>query len=227
MKKYQTILFDIDDTLLDFQENERVSLENTFKELNINFNENIREKYIKINKKLWDKHERDIIDRQTIFTTRFSQLFKEIHIEADGLEVEKIYRQNLNSGIQLIDNAIETCKNLYKKYDLYIITNGFGKTQHIRLEKSGLNEFFKDVFISEEIGFQKPNIKFFEYVFKQIPNFKKENTLIVGDSLTTDIKGGINAKLDTCWFNRNFKQNETSLVPTYEINKLEQIYKIL
>lgn len=189
MKKYQIMLFDIDDTLLDFQANEKVSLENTFKQLNCNFNEDIRKRYIKINRELWDNHERELIDREAIFQTRFPQLFKELDIKADGLEAEKIYRENLNNGIQLINNAIEVCKDLYKKYDLYIITNGFGKTQHIRLKNSGLDIFFKDVFISEEIGFQKPNIKFFEYVSRKISNFNSNTTLIIGDSLTTDIQG--------------------------------------
>lgn len=112
-------------------------------------------------------------------------------------------------------------------YTLYIVTNGVSKTQDCRLWLSGLSSFFQDVFVSEDAGFPKPNQKYFDYVTKRIVNFKPENTLLIGDSLTSDIKGGNMAGIDTCWFNPHGLENKTNIIPNYIIYSLEQLFDIL
>lgn len=113
------------------------------------------------------------------------------------------------------------------EYDLYIVTNGVSETQDKRLRASGLQPFFKNVFVSEDTGFQKPMKEYFDFVFARIPSFSLEQGLIIGDSLSSDIRGGILAGMDTCWFNPKKKPNNTEIEPTYQIQKLEELYQIL
>lgn len=117
--------------------------------------------------------------------------------------------------------------NLKDDYELYIVTNGVSTTQDKRLKDAGLHPFFKDIFVSEATGFQKPMPEYFDYVFKRIPDLSVERSIIIGDSLSSDIKGGELAGLDTCWFNPYSLPNTTGCNPTYEIKKLEELYEIL
>src|SRR5690606_32564259 len=112
-------------------------------------------------------------------------------------------------------------------FQLYIVTNGVPETQYKRLKNAKLDHYFKHIFVSVEIGYQKPMKEFFDYVFERIPDVKLEETLIIGDSLSSDIQGGINAGIDTCWFNRNRKQNQSPFKPTYEIHDLKELYSII
>lgn len=130
------------------------------------------------------------MDRDQVVNTRFSLLFKEYGLEADGVLLEKKYRSFLEEGHQLIDGAFELIKSLRDQYDLYIVTNGVSKTQYKRLQASGLYPMFKGIFVSEDTGFQKPMKEYFDYVFERIPHFSVDQGLIIGDSLTADIEGG-------------------------------------
>lgn len=225
--KYKTLLFDADDTLLDFQANQYDALTNLFNKLGYEINDDLREKYNIVNHGLWRQYEEGHIPKEAVLNTRFSSFFETIGIHVDGKETEKLYRQNLNQGAQLIPGAIELCEKLYNTYDLYIVTNGERQTQEVRFKKSGLDKYFKDIFISEAIGYPKPNREFFDYVFNKIENFNKDNSLIIGDSLNSDIKGGINAGIDTCWYNPSRIINTIKATPTYEITTLEEIYEII
>ncbi len=159
--------------------------------------------------------------------TRFSTLFKELKKEIDGILFEQKYRNYLNEGHDLMVGAFDLVQELKDDYDLYIVTNGISKTQYRRLRDSGLYPLFKDIFVSEDTGFQKPMKAYFDYVFARIPNFSKEQTLIIGDSLTSDIKGGQLAGIATCWFNPGNKVNETGIEPDYQIQTLEELYQLL
>ncbi len=152
---------------------------------------------------------------------------KEYGQEVDGPLFEQNYRRYLEEGNQLIDGAFEFVQQLQSKYDLYIVTNGVSKTQEKRLRNSGLHSLFKDIFVSEDTGYQKPMKEYFDYVFARIPNFSVEKGLIIGDSLSADIKGGQLAGLDTCWFNPGRNSNQTGIVPTYEIQSFDELYEIL
>lgn len=227
LKKYRTLLFDVDDTLLDFGAAEREALRMLFEEQNIPLNPEIEAHYKKINQGLWQSFEEGKLDRDEVLNTRFLILFKAYDQEVDGALLEKSYRRYLEEGKQLVNGAFELITDLQNQYDLYIVTNGVSKTQYKRLLASGLHPLFKDIFVSEDTGFQKPMKEYFDYVFTRIPNFDVKQALIIGDSLSADIKGGQLAGLDTCWLNPEMKPNNIDIVPTYEIQKLEELYRIL
>lgn len=227
MNKYTTLLFDIDDTLLDFGAAEKVALRLLFEEHQLKLTQEIESHYRVINQGLWKQFEDGMIERSEVLNTRFSTLLKEYGHTVDGALLENSYRRYLEDGKQLVDGAIELVKNLQNLFDLYIVTNGDSLTQYKRLSASGLQPIFKDIFVSEDTGYQKPMKEYFDYVFERIPNFNVSTALIIGDSLNADIKGGQQAGLDTCWFNPHRKQNDLGLIPTYEIRKLDELYEIL
>lgn len=227
MKKYKTLLFDIDDTVLDFKATELYALESLFKKLELDFNDESVKKYQEVNHGLWSAFERGEIKREDIFKTRFSTLFTSYNKEIDVETIEKNYREFLNEGHFMIDGADDLLKNLSSKYDIYAATNGVSITQYKRLKDSNLIEFFKEIFVSEVVGYQKPQKEFFDHIFNNLTQSERESTLMIGDSLTADILGGNQAGIDTCWYNLNNIENTTGIIPTYEIRNLSELYNIL
>ncbi|WP_042462835.1 YjjG family noncanonical pyrimidine nucleotidase [Neobacillus dielmonensis] len=227
MKKYKTLLFDVDNTLLDFSAAEREALKSLFEEQKIALTSEMEQRYLEINQGLWKSFEEGKIDRDEVVNTRFSLLFKEHGKEVDGVFLEKRYRTYLDQGHQLVEGALELAASLQNEYDLYIVTNGVATTQDKRLRASGLYPLFKDIFVSETVGFQKPMKQYFDFVFAKIPNITLEKTIIIGDTLNSDIKGGYLAGIDTCWYNPEQKTNQTDIKPTYEIQNLKELYNIL
>lgn len=227
MKTYKYLFFDIDDTLLDFQATEKEALRALFAEQNMDLTAEDERRYKEINQGLWNAYENGKIDRDEVLNTRFSTFFMHYNLEFDGSLLERKYRSYLEQGHQLIDGAMDVILHLQPQYELYIVSNGVSKTQDRRLRDSGLYPYFKDIFVSEDTGFQKPMKEFFEYVFDRIPNYIPEQGLIIGDSLSADIKGGQISGLDTCWFNPLRKENQSGLSPTFEIQQLKEIHEIL
>jgi len=227
LSKYKTLFFDVDDTLLDFGAAEKQALRLLFEEQSFPLTEEMEAKYKTINQALWKSFEDGLLSRDEVVNTRFSLLFQEYGHQVDGAELDQKYRSHLEKGSQLVLGALEIVTELQGHYDLYIVTNGVSRTQQQRLLASGLRPIFKDVFVSEDTGYQKPMKQFFDYAFARIPNFSSEHGLIIGDSLSADIKGGQLAGLDTCWFNPNRKANHSDIVPTYEIQELQELRRIL
>ncbi|MCL2383558.1 MAG: YjjG family noncanonical pyrimidine nucleotidase [Oscillospiraceae bacterium] len=227
MKKYDVILLDADDTLLDFERTSTLILEKIFDKLGYEYTEKMQKEFKSINDFLWAEYQEGRMDIEEVLTTRFEKLFSVINVNVVGSEVEAMFRELLGHGHELIDGALDLCKKLSEEFDIYIVSNGIKKTQAQRLKDSGLIYTMKEVFVSESVGYQKPQIEFFEYVFKKIPNVPKSKMLVVGDSLSSDIKGGNRAGIDTCWYNPKKKSNNSDIAPTYEIQKLEELFDIL
>lgn len=227
MKRYQSLLFDADGTLLDFEATEKSALRNTFAKYQLPFNEEIEQTYTKLNQELWKAHERGEIDRHTLIYTRFGKLFDIFHFDADGIKFEDDYQLELGRGHDLIDHAMDVVTTLKKDYDLYIVTNGVVATQYSRLRDSGLDQHFKQIFVSEECGYQKPSKEYFDVVLNAIKPQNKEEVLIIGDSLSSDILGGNNAGIQTCWFNPKKLTPDHTLRIDHEIKDLRELYDIV
>jgi len=229
MKKkiVQTILFDVDDTLLNFGAWEIEALRSSFSESSYMLTEQIFSLYQEINHDLWRRFEKGEIDKKTIFDTRFVKLFQAVGISGDGVDFEQRYQMKLGAGVVLIEGAIEVLGYLQKKYDIYIVTNGVSKTQKSKLHLSKIEEYVKDIFISEDIGYNKPMREFYEYCFAHIGNIDKAKTIIIGDSLTSDMCGGENAGIVTCWYNPKERINDLGVQIDYEIKTLYELYEIL
>jgi 2-haloacid dehalogenase len=224
---YSTILFDADDTLFDFAACESEALRLAFKDFGYVLNEEIRANYAKINEDLWKQYEKGIIDKETVINQRFRILFDRFDIEGENEGFETVYQKLLGRQHILIDDAIQVLEYLYNKYDLFIVTNGIIETQRRRLHESGIERYVKRIFISEETGFQKPMKEYFDYCFDRIDDPKRDEAIIIGDSLSSDIKGGNNAGITTCWYNPKSLINTTDSRVDIEIKQLRELYEIL
>ncbi|WP_242850155.1 YjjG family noncanonical pyrimidine nucleotidase [Clostridium polynesiense] len=173
MAKFDIILFDADDTLLDFAKDEEQALTQTLIEYGIDCNDSIKERYKSINEALWKAFENGEVTKEDIQNIRFTKLFQELAIDKDGYKCNTDYLEALGYGSFLIPGAKEICGELRKMCRLYIVTNGISRTQYRRFNNSGINKFFTDIFVSEDSGYQKPQIEFFDYVFDKIGKLDK------------------------------------------------------
>ncbi len=225
-KAYKILLFDLDDTLLDFAANEADSLNQLFRRHGYAFTDDLFHLYNTVNKQLWTDYENGRITLETVLHTRFAATMAKLGVVVDGVEWEKQYRELLGNGTQQMDGALAVCQRLSGSHRLFVITNGITRTQRKRLKQSGLAEFFEAVFDSQTIGFQKPAKQFFDYVMSRIPGFNVRQALIIGDSLNTDIKGGLLAGIDTCWLNHKAQPESAEIPSTYTISRLTELYDI-
>lgn len=225
--KYTTVLLDADDTLLDFKRTEETALRETFLKYGLPYNDEIRAMYKTINHKLWAAFEEGAISKDQILARRFRNTFTQMGVKDELPGFEEEYQLALGRGGFLIPEAMEICRQLSAWCRLYIVTNGVEKTQNSRLDLSGLRPYLSDVFVSETTGFQKPQKEYFDYVFSRIPYFEKERTLMVGDSLNSDMKGGAGAGLDNCWYNPEKKPNYAGVPICYEITDLKELIDIV
>jgi 2-haloacid dehalogenase len=223
---YKILLFDLDDTLLDFGANEAESLTKLFQQHGYTFSDELFQVYNSVNKQLWADYENGKIVLEDVLNSRFSQTMLRLGQVVDGIEWENEYRELLGNGCQHMEGALEVCQSLSASHRLFVVTNGITRTQIKRLQQSGLYDFFEDIFDSQSIGFQKPSKQFFDYVMSHIKDFNKKEALIIGDSLNTDIKGGLLAGIDTCWMNRAAKKGSVDMQSTYTITSLVELYDI-
>ncbi|WP_265459341.1 YjjG family noncanonical pyrimidine nucleotidase [Enterococcus sp. HY326] len=225
--RYNTLLFDVDDTLLDFQATEKQALTKLFATEGLTLSPDLEEQYKTMNHGLWAAFERGGKTRDEVVNQRFGIFFEALGVRVDSVELENRYRKFLEEGHDLLGNSYQIVADLSTKADLYVVTNGVSQTQYRRLTDARLLPFFKEIFVSEDTGYQKPMKEYFDYVFARIPNLDKSDTVIIGDSLSSDIKGGIVAGIDTIWLNSKSEQASNEIHPTYTINQLESIYRIL
>ena len=227
MSKYTTILFDADATLFDFKHSEHDAVIDCLRFAGLPTTDSVVETYSKINDGYWKKLERGVVTKSELFVARWKDLIDHYGFDFDARIIADKYPERLAERGYLIDGAEDICKALYGRFRLYIVTNGFAKVQHGRFDKSPLRKYFADMFISEEVGAEKPSLEYFEAVFAKIPDFDKNKTIIIGDSLTSDIKGGIAAGLDTCWYNPQKKSAPDDMDITYIVNQLSEIEEIV
>jgi len=223
--RYDTLLFDADETLLDFLRSEKEAITETLAKFNIEPTEKTVALYSSINKGLWKALERKEITRAAIHTKRFEMLCESLEVKYDDT-MPMTYINTIAAKGYLLPGALEVCEKLSKNHRMYIITNGTKAIQKGRFACSNLTRFFEKVYISEDIGFNKPSKEYFDAVINDIPDFCVEKTLVIGDSLTSDIAGGIGAGIDVCWYNPNGAQAPTDMNINYVISSLEELYDI-
>jgi len=221
------LFIDLDDTILDFHKAERVALEKTLRSLGLEPTDTVMTRYSLINKAHWERLERKEITREFLLVSRFAQLMEEFGMEVPAELCARTYENNLSIGHYFMPGAREAVEALSKKYKLYITSNGTSKIQAGRLESANIKHFFQAIFISQDIGINKPDKGYFDRCFARIPDFDPKKAMIVGDSLTSDILGGKQAGIATCWVNPKGAQPRADIVPDYEIPSLAQLEALL
>ena len=228
MAKYYCILFDADNTLLDFDAAESKALADTLRNYGIEPDAETVQTYRTINEELWRQLEKGQIRRDKLMAERFTRFLKAVNAAGNGAEMNQYYLDQLSTHPDLAaPNVLDVMKELAEVATLAVVTNGFDRVQSRRVAESGLKEFVEEVFVSEKLDSEKPNRKIFDTALRLLGVENRERVLMVGDSLTSDIQGGINAGLDTCWYNPNHAENPGKVCPTYEISDLEALYQLV
>lgn len=225
--KISTILLDLDDTILDFKASERASIIKLMEYLNVKVTEDRINKYHEIDNLYWQRYEKKEITKDVIFKERFKVFFEDYCLcKFDDYEnINDIYFSYLTTNVYLIPSSIEFLEKIKEHFKVYVITNGVKFVQEKRIELSSLKKYFDKIYISEEIGLQKPDKNFFLYVLNDTKS-NKENTIVIGDSLTSDITGANNTGLKSIWFNPTEK-NCFGISPTYTVKNYQEILNIL
>lgn len=221
------LFLDMDDTILDFHKAERIALGKTLQQFGLEPTEEVRTRYSQINRWHWEQLELQKMTRQQVVTGRFGALFQEFGISVDAYTVAMAYEENLSQGHYFLPGAQEALQSLSKKYKLYLASNGTSRVQWPRLESSGIGKYFQDIFISQDMGADKPSLAYFNSCFARIPGFDVSRAMMVGDSLTSDIRGGINTGMRTCWVNPGHKKGREDIPADYEIESLSQLEALL
>lgn len=224
--RYKKLLFDVDDTLLDFSLGEEHALQILFEDLGITNYDEAASRYIAINKVMWSAAEKGDLTIEDIITKRFDELLVDYNIEADGVDLDNRFRNHLADKDFSFDGVYDMLARLEPNHTLAIVTNGVSDMQEKRLKKSQIYDFFSHHFVSDVIAVQKPDERFFAAVEAGIPQFVKEEALIIGDSLTSDMEGGYRAGIDTCWYNRKNKALPTQPI-TYIITHYDELEALL
>ena len=221
------LFLDLDDTILDFHKAERIAISKTVSQFGLEPDEELLHRYHLINKAHWEMLERGELTRAEVLTRRFGVLFREYGMDVDRKACAKVYERNLSIGHYFLPGAEEAVDRLSKKYRLFLASNGTAVVQKGRMTSANLYRFFEKVFVSQEIGHNKPSKAYFDACFAQIPGFDPARAMIVGDSLTSDILGGINAGIRTCWVNQRHLPCPDHIRPDHEIEYLSQLEALL
>ena len=226
---YKYLLWDIDGTILDFVASERCAIKELFKRFKLGeCTDEMIQIYSKINVKYWDALARNELTKPEVLIGRFNEFFTLMNIDTGVAEdFNKAYQLALGDYCIFVKDAKEILLSQKGKYTIAAVTNGTKIAQTKKLKTSGLDKIFDSIFISEDVGYEKPNVEFFRCVFDTLNIKDKSEVLIIGDSLASDIQGGINAGIDTCWYNPKHTENKGDIKITYEIDDLKKIEEIL
>lgn len=223
----EILFLDLDDTILDFHKAERIAISKTIREFGVEPTEEVLARYHVINKWHWEQLEQGKLTRAQVLENRFGVLFEELGVAADKTACARAYEKNLSIGHYFLPGAEEAVAYLSKHYRLFLASNGTASVQKGRMTSANLYRFFEEVFVSQEIGHNKPSKAYFDACFARIPDFDPKKALIVGDSLTSDIRGGINAGIATCWVNPDHAPGREDIIPDFEIEALHQLPALL
>lgn len=221
------LFLDLDDTILDFHKAEYIAIGKTLDSFGLAPTEEVRARYSVINKAHWERLERKELTREEVLVGRFAALFSEYDITADPEQCARRYEDFLSVGHYFLPKAEETLAILSKKYRLYLASNGTAKVQAGRLKSANISHYFERIFVSQEIGANKPSPEYFSRCFATITDFDPKRAIMVGDSLSSDILGGKNAGITTCWVNPAHKNAPAEIMPDYEIEYFHQLPKLL
>lgn len=224
---FEYLLIDLDDTIFDFRGQEKLALKQALTIFGIDPTDEVCHRYHLINKAHWERLERKEITREQVLVGRYAVLLQELGVDEDPVKLARTYEKCLSQGHLFLPGAVETLERLFGNYKLYIISNGTSHVQAGRLKSADISRYFEEIFISQDVGVNKPDKAFFDRCIAKIPGFQKEKALIVGDSLSSDILGGINAGIKTCWVNAQQKPANPQIPADYEIASLADLPALL
>lgn len=223
----KTVFLDLDDTLLDFHQAEKQALSRALRHFQIEPTEAVLDRYHQINREQWELLEEGKLTRAQVLTRRFDLLFEELGMTCSSQEVRDVYEAFLSQGHFFVPGAPELLEALSPRYDLYLASNGTAVVQAGRLESAGIARYFKGIFISETMGANKPSPAYFEACFAAIPGFDPAAAIVVGDSLTSDIRGARNVGLRSCWFNPKGLPPREDIPADYMVRTLAELPPLL
>ena len=226
--KYKVLLFDADDTLFDFKKTEEFALEDALRKIGIDYRRDYHLSHYKdINSKIWKELEEGRIALKKLKTERFKRYFHRLGVEFDHMDFANIYMDSLGEGSFLFDDAKRIVEELSQSTRMAIITNGLSKVQDKRIRGSIISHHFEEIIVSEEVDIIKPDPEIFQLTMEKINHRDKSSVLMIGDSLVSDIQGGINYGIDTCWYNPQAKENNRGITPTYEVRSLKELKELI
>ena len=227
MSRYRWLLFDADNTLFDFDRAESDALRRTFEQHGVPFDDACLLVYHRINGEMWRQLEAGVITPAILRTRRFELLFAELGVDADARVFGEEYLPNLALQPHLTEDALEVVRALHGRYGLAIITNGLGDVQRPRFDRSAIRDDIAAIVISDEVGVAKPDAGIFDVAFTRMGDPPRHDVLLIGDSLTSDIAGGIGYGIDTAWFNPRGLPRDAAIAPTYELRRLRELLDLL
>ena len=229
--RYPILLLDADRTLFDFEASQANALKTAYEAAGFSqtlpYTPDILDCYSRINQSWWQRLERKECTKPQLQLGRFREFFRCLGLSFDPESFNRMYMEELGNGSWLLPHAEEVCRELAKTCTLYIVTNGNAVSQMSRLERSGLLPYVQDVFVSEDAGAAKPDVRYFDYAFSRIPGFEKERALLIGDSLTSDMLGAQNAGIDSMWYCPQGGEAPEGLSITYQVGSFEEMRRVL
>lgn len=220
------LFLDLDDTILDFKKAEYIAISRTISDFGVESTDAVCRRYHEINRWHWEQLEKGTMTRAEILVNRFKMLFDELGVPVNAEQAARTYEKNLSQGHWFLPGAEETVEYLSKHYRLFLASNGTASVQKGRMTSANLYRFFEQVFVSQEIGHNKPSRSYFAGCFARIPDFDPAKAIMVGDSLSSDIQGGINAGIRTVWVNPSHRDCG-DIHPDFEIEALHQLPALL
>ncbi len=225
--RYPFLLFDADNTLFDFNRADRVAFAASCKVSGITPTDDLLERYRVHNNACWTMFDRGEASKEFICLERFRRFYTELGIDADPAAANEAHLATLATCSFPIPHSVEVCRRLSETHRLFLVTNAVASVQRGRLSRAAIKPYLEAAFISEEAGAQKPTKAYFDYVFARIDGITRDNCLLVGDSLTSDIQGANNYGLACCWYNPAGVENPEGLRVDYEITDLRELYDIV